>query len=491
METINHLINGKETPSQSGATFRNENPATGETIGDVALGGAADVDAAVTSAQAAFYGDWSRLTPAQRGKLMYRVAELLEARGEEIAQAETIDAGKPLANNRVIDVPFCADFWRFYAGAADKLRTPVAASEPGTFRYTVREPYGVVGAIAPWNFPLVMATIKISMALAAGNTVVMKMAEQTPMTTAILGKILLEAGIPPGVVNVVHGDGATGAALVSHPKVAKICFTGSSSVGRSIGETCARLSKPTLLEMGGKSANIVFADANLDQAINGVMQAGLSNNGQFCLAASRILVEESIAEKVIEGLVAKARSVRVGDPRDPATHCGPLVSKTQWERVASYIAIGQSEGAELLTGGGKPTDLPDECRNGYFMSPTVFRNMTPEMRIFREEIFGPVVGVTTFITEAEAIKLANDCDYGLGAFFWTEDLSRAHRVSNAMDAGLVFVNMPQYMVPQVPVGIRKMSGAGQNFGMEALENYTKVKGVYINYSGQIYPWLAD
>jgi acyl-CoA reductase-like NAD-dependent aldehyde dehydrogenase len=491
MEQVNHLINGAETPSQHGETFLNENPATGETLGAVALGGAADVDAAVNSAQAAFYGEWSRLTPAQRGKLMYRVADLLEKHGEEIAQAETIDAGKPLANNRVIDVPFCADFWRFYAGAADKLRTPVAANEPGTFRYTVREPYGVIGAIAPWNFPLVMATIKISMALAAGNTVVMKMAEQTPLTTSLLGKILLEAGIPPGVVNVVHGDGKTGAALVEHPKVAKICFTGSSEVGRRIGEICARAQKPTLLEMGGKSANIVFADADIDQAINGVMQAGLSNNGQFCLAASRILVEESIAEKVIEGLVAKARSVRVGDPRDPATHCGPLVSKAQWERVNGYVQIGQHEGAELLTGGAKPTDLPDECRNGYFMQPTVFRRMTPEMRIWREEIFGPVVGVTTFKTEAEAIRLANDCAYGLGAFFWTQDLARTHRVSAAMDAGLVFVNMPQYMVPQVPVGIRKLSGTGQNFGLEALENYTKLKAVYVNYSGQIYPWLAD
>lgn len=489
MELITHYINGADVPSQDGATFVNENPATGATLGQVAQGGPADVDAAVQAASAAFRGSWARLTPAQRGRILYRVADLLERDAEALALAETLDSGKPLSANRNIDIPFCADFWRYYGGAADKLRTPVAANEYGTHRYALREPYGVIGAIAPWNFPLVMATLKIAPALAAGNTVVIKMAEQTPVTVTLLARLLTEAGLPAGVVNVVHGPGTTGAALVKHPQVAKICFTGSSPVGRSIGAECAQSSKPTLLEMGGKSANILFADADLDIAVNGVMQAGLANNGQFCLAASRILVAAEILEEVTERLVALARAVRVGDPCDAQTHCGPLISRAQWQRVRDYVAIGQHEGAEMVTGGSVPPDLPDNLRNGYYLEPTVFRRMTPDMRIFREEIFGPVVGLTPFHSEAEALALANDCAYGLGAFFWTKDLDRTHKVIQGLDAGLVFVNMPQYMVPQMPAGIRKLSGTGQNFGLEALENYTKVKGVYLNYSGQIYPWL--
>lgn len=491
MQKIQHIINGESVDSVSGETFTSENPATGEVIAEVSSGNAADVDLAVESANRAFRGEWSRLTPAQRGHLLYKVGDLLLERKEDFARAEAVDAGKPYFANLNIDVPFSADFWRFYGGAADKLRTPVAANEAGIHRYSLREPYGVIGAIAPWNFPLVMATIKISMALAAGNTIVVKMAEQTPLTITMLAQLCLEAGIPPGVVNVVHGFGATaGQALVNHPKVAKIAFTGSSAVGKTISAQCAQNSKAVLAEMGGKSANIIFKDADLDLAVNGAMQAGLANNGQFCLAASRILVEESIADEVVERMVAKARSIRLGNPMEAATHCGPLISRKQLERVTDYIRIGESEGAEILTGGARPENLTDDLRNGHFLAPTVFRRMTPNMRIAREEIFGPVVGVTTFKTEEEAVELANDSEYGLSAYFWSKDVDRVHRVINRLDTGLVFVNMPQYMVPQLPAGIRKLSGTGQNFGLEALENYTKVKGVYINYSGKIFPWLA-
>jgi aldehyde dehydrogenase (NAD+) len=491
MKRIRHFINGESVDSISGETFLSENPATGESFAEVASGRAEDVDRAVESAYAAFKNEWSRAAPATRGKLLYKVAEKLLERREEFARAETEDSGKTLQSNLLIDVPFCADFWRYYAGAADKMRTPVVANEYGVHRYAVREPYGVIGAIAPWNFPLVMASLKMCAALAAGNCVVIKMAEQTPATVTMLAQLISEVGFPPGVVNVVHGFGATaGQALVNHPKVAKIAFTGSSAIGKLIAEQTGRMTKPALLEMGGKSANIIFADADLDLAANGVMQSGLGNNGQFCLAASRVLVEEKIADKFIDRILEKAAKIRVGDPTDATTNCGPIISAKQLERVMNYVEIGKSEGAELLTGGARPQNLPENLRGGHYLAPTIFARMSPEMRIFREEIFGPVIGITTFRDERQAVELANNCDYGLGAYFWSKDVDRVHRVTNALDAGLVFVNMPSYMTPQMPAGIRKLSGTGQNFGLEAMENYTKLKAVYVNYSGRIFPWLS-
>lgn len=483
MKTINHIINGENVASKSGKTFLSENPATEEIIAEVAFGEAADVDAAVNSAEKAFQ-DWKKVTPLERGKLLYKVADKMLERREELALAETEDSGKTLQSNLNIDVPFCSDFWRYYAGAADKLRTPVVANEFGTHRYATREPYGVIGAIAPWNFPLVMTTLKLCAALACGNTVVMKMAEQTPATTTILAEICLEVGIPKGVVNVVHGDGSTGQHLVHHPKVKKVAFTGSSAIGKLLGEQCGKMTKPALLEMGGKSANIIFADADIDLAVNGILQSSLGNNGQFCLAASRVLIDEKIADEVTAKVVEKANKIKVGNPMDATSNVGPIISRKQMERVLGYIEIGKNEGAEVVAGGNRIGD------KGYFVEPTVFAKMTPEMRIWREEIFGPVVGITTFSTEEEAINLANDSDYGLGAYFWTSDLNRMHRVSNAMDSGLVFVNMPAYMTPMMPAGIRNLSGTGQNFGLEALENYTKLKGIYVNYSGKIFPWLT-
>lgn len=485
MEKIHHFINGESVDSISGETFTSENPATQETIAEVAFGKAEDVNAAVESADKAFK-DWSRLAPAERGKLLYKVAEKLLEKREEFARAETEDSGKTFQSNLNIDVPFCADFWRYYAGAADKLRTPVVANEYGTHRYAVREPYGVIGAIAPWNFPLVMASLKMCAALACGNTMVMKMAEQTPATVTMLAELLLDVGFPAGVVNVVHGDGTTGQHIVNHPKVKKVAFTGSSKIGKLIAAQCAEKTKPVLVEMGGKSANIVFADSDLDLAANGVMQSSLGNNGQFCLAASRILIEETIAAEFIERMKAKAESIKLGNPFDSSTNCGPIISQKQFDRVMSYVEIGKQEGAELVTGGKRPAHLD----KGYFLEPTIFDKMSPEMRIWREEIFGPVIGITTFKTETEVIELANDTEYGLGAYFWAKDVDRVHRVAGALDAGLVFVNMPAYMTAQMPAGIRGLSGTGQNFGMEALENYTKLKGIYINYSGKIFPWLT-
>jgi aldehyde dehydrogenase (NAD+) len=483
MQSINHIINGESVASKSGKTFLSENPATEEMIAEVAFGEAEDVNAAVESADEAFQ-IWKKITPLERGKLLYKVADKLLEKREELALAETEDSGKTYQSNLNIDVPFCADFWRYYAGAADKLRTPVVANEYGTHRYAVREPYGVIGAIAPWNFPLVMATLKLCAALASGNTVVMKMAEQTPATVTMLAEICLEVGVPKGVVNVVHGDGSTGQHLVHHPKVKKVAFTGSSAIGKILGEQTGRMTKPALLEMGGKSANIIFADADIDLAVNGILQSSLGNNGQFCLAASRVLIDEKIADEVTEKVIEKAKKIKVGNPMDSSSNVGPIISRKQLEQILNYIEIGKNEGAEIVAGGNRIGD------KGYFLEPTVFTKMTPQMRIWREEIFGPVVGLTTFSTEDEAISLANDTDYGLGAFFWTNDLNRMHRVSNAMDSGLVFVNMPSYMTPMMPAGIRGLSGTGQNFGLEALENYTKLKGVYVNYSGRIFPWLT-
>lgn len=485
MKQIQHIINGESVPSRSGKIFKSENPATQETIAEVAFGQTEDVNAAVESADTAFQ-DWSRIAPAERGKLLYKAAEKLLEKREEFARAETEDSGKTFQSNLNIDIPFCADFWRYYAGAADKLRTPVVANEYGTHRYAVREPYGVIGAIAPWNFPLVMASLKMCAALACGNTIVMKMAEQTPATVTMLAELLLEVGFPAGAVNVVHGDGTTGQHIVNHPKVKKIAFTGSSKIGKLIAAQCAEKTKPVLVEMGGKSANIVFADADLDLAANGVMQSSLGNNGQFCLAASRILIEETIAAEFVERMKTKAESIKLGNPFDAATNCGPIISQKQFDRVMSYVEIGKREGAQLITGGKRPAHLD----KGYFLEPTIFDKMSPEMRIWREEIFGPVIGITTFKTETEAIELANDTEYGLGAYFWAKDVDRVHRVAGALDAGLVFVNMPAYMTAQMPAGIRGLSGTGQNFGMEALENYTKLKGIYINYSGRIFPWLT-
>lgn len=483
MKIINHIIDGVGRTSFSGKTFFSENPATEETIAEVAFGEAEDVNLAVESANEAFES-WKIVSPHERGKLLYKVADKLLEKREEFALAETEDSGKTLQSNRNIDIPFCADFFRFYAGAADKLRTPVANNEFGTHRYATREPYGVIGAIAPWNFPLVMATLKLSAAITCGNTVVMKMAEQTPATVTLLANLFLEVGFPKGVFNVVHGDGTTGQHLVHHPKIKKIAFTGSSAVGKILGEQTGKMTKPALLEMGGKSANIIFADADIELAVNGILQSSLGNNGQFCLAASRVLIDEKIADFVIAKVVERAKKIKVGNPMDAGSNVGPIISRKQMERVLSYIEIGKNEGAEIAAGGNRIGE------KGYFIEPTIFTKMTPAMRIWREEIFGPVVGITTFSTEEEAINLANDCDYGLGSYFWTNDLNRMHRVSNAMDSGLVFVNMPSYMTPMMPAGIRNLSGTGQNFGLEALENYTKLKGIYVNYTGKIFPWLT-
>jgi acyl-CoA reductase-like NAD-dependent aldehyde dehydrogenase len=490
LRQVLHHIGGRDIPSVSGAIFVKHNPATGEPLAEVARGVEEDVDLAVEGAWRAFQkGPWPRMTPAERGRKLAKVAELLRTRAHELAEAETIDSGKPFHDNLHIDLPFSADFWDFYAGAGDKLRGYVAASEPGMHRYTLREPYGVIGCIAPWNFPIVMFTLKTAPALAVGNCVVFKMAEQTPTTTSLLAQLCLEAGIPEGVVNVVHGYGPeAGAALVRHPKVGKIAFTGSTAVGIEISRAAAEHMKPVLLELGGKAATIVFADADLEMAVQGALQAAVANAGQFCLAASRVLVEERIADEFTDRVVEKTRTIRVGDPMAPGTHLGPLVSREQNQRVSNYIAIGKQEGAQLVFGGGRP-ELPEPFRNGYFVEPAVFTRVRHGMRIAQEEIFGPVVGIIPFRTEEEALALANNTRYGLSSYFWTKDVDRVQRVSRGLDTGLVFINMPQYMVPSMPSAGRKMSGIGETLGMEALEAYTQSKSVYLNYSGKIFPWL--
>ncbi len=491
MQEIKHFIGGREVDSLSGATFTKDNPATGEIFATVARGGAEDIDRAVEVAEQTFKsGVWSRLAPAERGKRLAKVAQLILDNLQSLAEAETRDSGKPLQDNLRIDVPFSADYWTFFAGAADKVQTMVVANEPGMHRYTLREPYGVVGCIAPWNFPIVMVTLKMAPALVAGNSIVFKMAEQTPTTVSMIAKLCLEAGIPEGVVNVVHGYGhEAGAALVKHPKVKKISFTGSTSVGTEIASVAGGQAKSALLEMGGKAANIIFADADLDLAVQGALQAGLANSGQFCLAASRLLVEEKIADEVLDRLREKFKTVRLGDPMNPATHLGPLVSKAQHERVLNYIEIGKQEGAKLLCGGKRP-QLEAPFDKGYFIEPALFAEFKPQMRVSQEEIFGPVIGLMRFRTEAEAIEIANGTMYGLSNYFWTKDVDRVHRVSQALDSGLVFINMPQYSSPMMPSTGHKMSGVGEKLGLQGINAYTQLKSIYLNYSGKIFPWIS-
>ncbi len=409
---VRHLIGGIEVDSVSGKTFPSINPSTAEVIAEVAEGNAEDVDRAVRSAQKAFdQGPWKRLSATERSKLLLRVAQIISSRIEELSKIDTIDCGKPITDNRG-DVAACAEIFQYYAGVSQNIRSTVIADQPGYHQYTLREPYGVVACIAPWNFPFAQSCIKLAPALAAGNTVVLKMAEQTPLSTLELGKICLEAGIPEGVVNVVHGFGSTaGAALVSHPLVRKISFTGSSAVGKEIMRVAAEGLKSITLELGGKTPNIVFDDADLEQALSGVLFTSFFNMGQICTTGSRLLLGDKIAHEFLDELVHRARQIAVGDPMEEKTKLGPLVSEEQYRKVAGYIDSGLEEGARLIMGSGKP-NVPTRLRKGYFLEPTIFGGVNMKMKIAREEIFGPVLSVMTFKDEEEAIRIANDVSYG-------------------------------------------------------------------------------
>jgi len=471
------LIGGQPVPAVSGRYFETRDPATEEIIALVAEAGAADIDAAVASARAAFEGDWGGMRAAGRGQVLLRFAELIRRDQEELVALESRDSGKPVSAIRRQDLPAVIDTLTYYAGWADKIAGQVIPARTDALTYTVREPLGVVAAIVPWNFPLMIGMWKIAPALACGCTVVLKPAELTPLTALRLGALALEAGLPPGTLNVVPGYGRTaGQALVDHPGVDKVTFTGSPGVGRKILQGASGNFKRVSLELGGKSANIIFPGADLDAAVKAAAAGIFFNCGQVCSAGSRILVHRSILAEVVERLVARAEGVRLGDPRDEKTTMGPLISETQMARVLDYVAIGEAEGAVLATGGARSGS------RGYFVAPAVFTGVEAGMRIFQEEIFGPVAAVTAFDDEDEAVRLANGTSYGLAAGVWSEDITLCHRMTRRLKAGTVWVNTYGPTDIRLPWGGAGDSGFGREHGEGAIDNFTEPKVVWINTS---------
>jgi phenylacetaldehyde dehydrogenase len=469
------LIDGKWQPSKSGKTFQVFNPATGHVLANVAEGDKADIDLAVIAARRAFEsGPWHTASPAERARLINKLADLMEARAEDFAVLESLDNGKPLAVARVADVPMSIDNLRYMAGWATKI-VGESIPIPGEFHaYTRREPIGVVGQIIPWNFPLLMAIWKIGPALAAGCTIVLKPAEQTPLSAILLAECMLEVGFPAGVINVIPGYGETaGAALSSHPDVDKIAFTGSTEVGKLIVKAATGNLKKVTLELGGKSPNIIFADANIEEAIAGAAGAIFFNSGQVCTAGSRLFVERSVFERVTQGIAAAAKSMRVGPGMSPSTDIGPLVSEEQMNRVNSYIDSGIAEGARALSGGKRVGG------DGYFVEPTVIVDVQPHMKVVQEEIFGPVVVAIPFDDPSEIVGEANDTIYGLAAGVWTSDVSKAHKTAAALRAGTVWVNCYNVFDPALPFGGFKQSGWGREMSHNALECYTETKSVVV------------
>jgi aldehyde dehydrogenase (NAD+) len=471
------LIGGKWVDSVSGKTFPTLNPATGETICQVAEGDKADIDLAVKAARKAFEeGPWPKMNARDRGALLHKLADLIEKNAEELAALETLDNGKPLRDSLHVDVPMTVQCYRYYAGWADKIHGKTIPVSGPYFCYTRHEPLGVVGQIIPWNFPLLMQAWKWGPALATGCTIVLKPAEQTPLTALRVAQLAQEAGIPDGVINVVPGYGpSAGAALSSHKDVDKVAFTGEYTTGQLVMEAAAKSNlKRVSLELGGKSPNVVFADADLDAAVEGAYFGLFFNQGQCCCAGSRLFVEEKVHGAFVEKLVKKAKSQKVGDPFDMATTQGPQVSQEQCDRILGYIDAGKKEGAKLLTGGKKHGE------QGYFVEPTVFDDVKDEMKIAREEIFGPVMNILKFKDVNEVIKRGNQTFYGLAAAVWTRDIKKAHQIANGLRAGTVWVNCYDVFDAAAPFGGFKMSGFGRELGEYALELYTEVKTVYVN-----------
>lgn len=470
------FIDGRWEPSSSGKTFPTINPATEETLAEVAEGTEDDVDRAVRAARRALEdGPWAKMSARDRGALLHRLADAIEREREELAVLETLDNGKRIGDSRDVDVPLCVEGLRYYAGYADKIYGKTIPVSGPFLTYTRREPVGVAGQIIPWNFPMVSAVWKWAPALAAGCTIVMKPAEQTPLTALRLARIAKDAGVPDGVINMIPGDGpTTGAAIVRHPGVDKISFTGSCEIGQTIMREAASTLKRVTLELGGKNPNILFADCDLDQAIAQSHNGLYWNQGQVCSSGSRLFVEDKVYDQVVEKIAERNRKYKVGDPFDPETEQGPQVDRTQFEKVMRYIQLGRQQGAECVTGGKRWGD------RGYFIEPTLFANVKDEMTIAKEEIFGPVLCALRFSDLDEVVERANRTAFGLSAAVWTRDIKKAHVMANKIKAGTVWVNCYYALDLGAPFGGFKMSGIGREFGEEGILAYTELKTVAVN-----------
>jgi acyl-CoA reductase-like NAD-dependent aldehyde dehydrogenase len=480
------FIGGEFVDAANGETLTSINPHDNSPIADVAMAGKADIDRAVSAAQAAFPA-WSRMGASERGRVLLRLADRIEANIDELAQLESLDTGHPMRDTRLLDVPRTAACFRYFGGMADKIEGSVVPVEPGMLNYLIREPVGVVGQVVPWNFPLMFTSWKLGPALAAGNCVVMKPAEITPLTSLKIAELMAEAGMPQGVVNVVPGLGAiAGQYIAEHPQIAKISFTGSTATGKRIVQASAGNLKKVQLELGGKGANIVFDDADLLAAVNGSAWAVFHNQGQACIAGSRLVLHERIADEFLERFMTLARSIRLGNPLDPQTEMGPLTSMQHRDRVLSYVSTAREQGGEILTGGKGPSD--EALSKGFYIEPTVVRAKSYLDRVAQEEVFGPFVTVLTFSNDEEALKIANGTEYGLGGGLWTRDLSRAHRFARDMKSGMVWVNCYKRVHPGSPFGGVGLSGYGRDMGFDAMREYTQVKSVWINVDAQIPPW---
>lgn len=470
------LIDGKWVEARSGKTFPTYNPATEEKIADVAEADAADVDLAVKAARKAFEtGDWPKMDARDRGKLLHRLADLVEQHIDELAALETLDNGKPIRDSRQVDLPLTIDCLRYYAGWADKIHGETIPIRGPYFCYTRKEPVGVVGQIIPWNFPLLMVAWKWGPALAAGCTLVMKPAEQTPLSALRMGELALEAGFPKGVINLLPGYGPTaGAAIVKHPGVDKIAFTGSTETAQLIMRDAAATLKRTTFELGGKSPNVIFADADLDAAIAGAEFGLFFNQGQCCCAGSRVFVEQKIHDEFVEKVTARAQARRLGNPFDPETTQGPQVDHDQFQKIMKYIELGQKAGARCVTGGHRVG------KKGFFIEPTVFTHVTDDMPIAKDEIFGPVMSILPFKTVDEVIERSNLTHYGLAAAVWTRDITKAHQIAHSVRAGTVWINCYDVFDAAAPFGGFKQSGIGRELGEAALANYIELKTVTVN-----------